>query len=120
MTLIGTVDGVFTISGRGVVLSFEFAECLDPNLKFRKGDKIQLRKADGFIVDTAIRSVEYLKPLVRRKPVDMGLLLPPDTHRNGNMASVRWVRLTLTHGIAWKSGWRSFIIGVCLRSAGPA
>ena len=82
MILLGKIDGIFTISGRGVIVTPELSDSLDPELKFSHGDKIELRRADGFVVETAIRGIEFLTPLVRRKPVNIGLLLPPDINHD--------------------------------------
>ena len=80
MILLGTVDDVFTISGRGTVISFDFAESLDPNLKFRVGDRIELRISGQPGLQSEIRGIEHLRPIVRRKPVNLGLLLPLDVN----------------------------------------
>lgn len=80
MILLGTVDDVFHISGRGSVVSLDFSESVDPSLKFRVGEEIQLRTPDGLVVEARIRGIEHLKPLVRRKPVNIGLLLPLDVN----------------------------------------
>jgi hypothetical protein len=80
MILLGTVDDVFHISGRGSVVSLDFSEFLDPILRFRAGDEIQLRARDGFVVQTKIRGIEHLKPIMRRKTVNIGLLLPSDVN----------------------------------------
>jgi hypothetical protein len=62
LTLLGIVDEAFSISGRGTVASFDFAPSLDANLKIRAGDKI--------------KEIVHLKPIARRKPIDIGIMLP--------------------------------------------
>lgn len=78
MILFGIVDGVFKISGRGVVLSFDFSESLGPGQNLRVGDKIELRTAGETKLQTEVRGIEHLKPIVRRKPVNIGVLLPSE------------------------------------------
>jgi len=55
---LGTVEAVFSITGRGVVI---VPVWLSTHLTVRNGDPVQLRRADGKFKNTRITSVEFLK-----------------------------------------------------------
>jgi hypothetical protein len=108
LILFGIVDDIFEISGRGIVLSFDFSKSLGPNVAARVGDQIELRTPGGSTLQTEIRGIEHLKPLVRRKPVNRlaaARKRKPQKSRkgHGNLAVPRWVRQEREDS-RWKSG----------------
>lgn len=70
-----TVEFVFTIPTRGVVL----APGLDgPPAYHRVGEAIELRRPDGSSISTAIRAVERLSPTLSSGKRMYPIILPPD------------------------------------------
>jgi hypothetical protein len=78
MVLLGKIEDMFKISGRGLVITPELSDSLDPNLKLYVGEAIQLRAPGGLVVETKIRGIEFLRTIVRHKASKIGLLLPTD------------------------------------------
>jgi translation elongation factor EF-Tu-like GTPase len=56
VTLVATIEDIFTITGRGVVV----VPALLSECRVRSGDPIQLRRSDGTVKNTSIFSVESL------------------------------------------------------------
>ena len=78
MILLGQIEDVFRITGRGVVVTLDFSESLDSNLRFHVGDKIELRDRNGSVAETEIKGIEFLKPLVFRKHGNIGFTFSPE------------------------------------------
>lgn len=57
MTLIGTVESVFTLSSRGTVV----AVIRRSGGTVRRGDKIHLKTPDGVVTDSEILGIELIK-----------------------------------------------------------
>ena len=77
MELVAKVSDCLRVSGRGVVLMFEWAS---PTGKVRVGDEIQLRAPNGELTDAKIRGVSHVKPLKPSKRNNWGITLAPPLH----------------------------------------
>ncbi len=77
MELVAKVSDCFRITGRGVVLMFEWAS---PTGKVRVGDEIQLRAPSGDLTDAKINGVSHVKPLKPSKRNNWGITLAPPLH----------------------------------------
>jgi hypothetical protein len=75
MLLLGRIESVFYSTRLGVVVTPELSECLEPNPKLRVGDKIQFRRADGFVVEASIRKVIPAKSRLPGKRVNIAMSL---------------------------------------------
>lgn len=73
--LLTVVEEVFTISGRGTVITPAFPKG-GSKFPIWTGDTIQLRRADGSSTETHIRGIEHLKRI--KGGSNWGLLLPPE------------------------------------------
>jgi len=58
------------------VVTPELSECLEPNRKLRVGDKIQFRRADGLVVNAAIKKIIPGKSRLPGKRVNIAMSLP--------------------------------------------
>ena len=77
MELIAKVSDCLRITGRGVVLQFEWAS---PAGKVRVGDDIQLRSPNGKLTDAKILGVSHLRPIKPSKRNNWGITLAPPLH----------------------------------------
>jgi len=69
VTLLGTVDSVFTVSSRGtVVLINRLSEAP------ARSDKVQLKPPGGQVIDSEIRAIELIKKI--EGPCQEAFLLP--------------------------------------------
>jgi hypothetical protein len=80
MVLLGKIESVFYSTRLGVVVTPELSECPEPNPKPRVGDKIQFRRADGFVVKAAIKKIIPAKSLLPGKRVNVAISLVGTRH----------------------------------------
>ncbi len=73
-TLVGLIDDVFQITGRGCVVTIKL-EHFSPDVVLQVGDAVLLRTPDGSEIETVMRGAEMG---LRAKAQAVGLLLGPD------------------------------------------
>ena len=78
VTFVSKIEEMFRITGRGFVI---VPAALEPGVRLKAKDAIQLRTPDGRLLDTHVVAVEFLcGPKVRH---NLALLLPSDIKEQG-------------------------------------
>jgi hypothetical protein len=78
--LIGRVEELFQLSGRGIVVILDKTyEQLSPDLKLKIGNPIAFREGDSVVLESIIKGIEICDPWAPNQK--FAFLLPPDIRK---------------------------------------
>jgi hypothetical protein len=95
MVLLGKIESVFYSTRLGIVVTTELSECPEANPKPRVEDKIQFRRANGFVVKAAIKKIIPAKSRLPGKRINiaMSLVGTRDQYQDLNEGMEIWLLL---------------------------